>query len=262
MPARAAQTNREPQVILGLTVNSEYVAYEWLSDLRKGKVSIPFIPGYNELKLIVQTKLSKPAELRLDRLQWLALLERPNRSAKEYPLRVEYPSASGQSVLLPAALQSGQPDQVSIPIRFSYESLPPRNMYTLTVRAAPDATVADGVAVPTASYAGIPLYLPAIPVPPQMTVGQPFLCVPLSGKGFPYRDPQGKPIEWRRGVLRKWTLVRKDGNLLEFAIEGTALRARYEWDGASDLPALLPMIDEPTVRALKGRYEGRRVGLR
>lgn len=256
---RGAASAQEAQVELYLSAETESAGYEWLRDLREGELRMPFIPGYNEMQLVVSTRLPKPATLYLNRVELVARPAHQTNLGCGFSLQAEYWGKEAPVVPLPAASPEGFPKQVRIPFRFSYAGLPSKEMYVLTLRAAPDAVVADGAPVLASTYTTVTLYIPALPVPPKIAEGRPFFCVPLTGEGFPYRDAQGKPIEWRRAALRKWTLVRRTGNTLEFAIEGTPTRAYYEWDGISDLPTLLPMIDEPTVRQLKARYEGKRV---
>jgi hypothetical protein len=147
----------------------------------------------------------------------------------------------------------------SVRFRVSYTGLQ-AGMYTLSVNALPNAILVEDRPVRVQGGA-LSVYLPNPVKPPEAKAGQTFLCLPRDGE-FPssYRDLQGRPVAGQKVALRVWRLTKVEPRRLEFAVEGLSGRVWCEWDGSLEkLPALLPIVEEPTVRQLRAKYEGRQV---
>lgn len=245
-----------PQVMFSISFEPPPTAHSVLGEFPIDKRRSPLSGGYDRLVLNIYTRSAQSVEVVLGRLRWFA---RPF-GGSERPLSVEYAGSEGR-VQLPAVSEANASRCFCLPVRLRYDALSPKQLYTIGVRPASGAVVAANKPIPAESSDTLDLYLSAPPVPPEMAVGQSFICLPplTHPPEFPYHDAQNRSPDWRKVALRKWTLLSIREGLLEFAVENSPIRVRLQWDGASSLPFLAPIIDEPEARALKARYEGRRV---
>lgn len=225
------QTEQEPRVILSLQ------------------------PGdaYEEVQLRIDSYLETPCVLFPQRLRWT--LTPPK--GRERDFAVEIKGGMPERIEMPPRAQT--PASRSLIVRLNYQGLT-AGLYRLRVHPAPDAVLRDHRPVKIQD-ALLSFYLPNPVQPPKAEVGQTFLCLPDSERlAFPYRDERDQPLDWRKVALRLWRLTQVKPDELEFAIEGLSGRARCVWEGdIVQLPSLLPIVEEPTVRKLRARYEGKHV---
>ena len=209
--------------------------------------------SFEEVRLQIVFTGDKPCALDPKRLRWT--LTPHGGRAREITVRLREATPD---------LIEMRPDPLGARVNLSalldYAGLK-AGLYTLRVSPLPDAGRVEGRTVRTQDAAKW-IYLPNPVSPPEAKVGQAFLCLPHGWEQpFPYRDLQGQPVDWRKVALRVWRLTRVAPRALEFAVEGLSARVQCAWEGdtVTNLPALLPIVDEPTVRQLRARYEGRSV---
>ncbi len=208
--------------------------------------------AFEKIQLRISIPSRKPFLFFPKRLRWT--ITPYGGQAREIAVR---PTEGTPETIEAAPHQFGSAKSVSF--RVPYTGLR-AGMYTLSVDALPNAVLVENR--PARAQGGaLPIYLPNSVKPPEAKVGQTFLCLPREGESLAsYRDLRGKSVDWQKVALRVWTLTKVGPRSLEFAVEGLSGRVRVEWDGSVErLPALLPIVEEPTVRQLRARYEGRQV---
>lgn len=145
--------------------------------------------------------------------------------------------------------------------------------YNIQFSAAVDATDAETgehVKLRDAVVGSARVYLTPQPDGvPDLKPGQRFIGNPWEQAGAstvsPYRDAySGKPITWGEIALRVATLQLiepgQHGSRLTFALEGHPGLVFLETERqATNLPYLIPLVTEPTVRALQSEYQGKQV---